>query len=375
VAWLDPAHIRRNPIPPPLEIRALTAGGRRYRPLGRVDLPPRTAALQIAYTALSLGVPDRVRFQYRLIGNDTTWVDAGTRREAFYTNLGPGSYRFQVIAANEDGVWNEAGAAFDFTILPSFIQTRWFLALWVATLGGLVWLVYLARVRQVAGKLRARYQAALVERTRIAQELHDTLLQGFTGITLQLRAIQRMLAQRPQESAEALKGVLASADTALRDARHMIWDMRAVELEERDLADALEHAARATTGSSTELVFTVNGDRQGLPLAVETTALRIGREAVLNAVKHAAPRRVKVDLEYGSRLLTLRVSDDGTGIAPDAMDAAARGEHWGIGGMRDRAQRAGGTLEISSEPGRGTVVSVSLPIGGTPVASTGQNGH
>ena len=375
VVWLDPAHIRRNPIPPPLEIRALTAGGRRYRPLGRVDLPPRTAALQIAYTALSLGVPDRVRFQYRLIGNDTTWVDAGTRREAFYTNLGPGSYRFQVIAANEDGVWNEAGAAFDFTILPSFIQTRWFLALWVATLGGLVWLVYLARVRQVAGKLRARYQAALVERTRIAQELHDTLLQGFTGITLQLRAIQRMLAQRPQESAEALKGVLASADTALRDARHMIWDMRAVELEERDLADALEHAARATTGSSTELVFTVNGDRQGLPLAVETTALRIGREAVLNAVKHAAPRRVKVDLEYGSRLLTLRVSDDGTGIAPDAMDAAARGEHWGIGGMRDRAQRAGGTLEISSEPGRGTVVSVSLPIGGTPVGSTGHNGH
>jgi len=374
VAWLDPAHIRRNPIPPPLEIRTLTAGGRRYRPLGRVDLPPRTTALQIGYTALSLGVPDRVQFRYRLIGSDTTWVEAGTRRDAFYTNLRPGSYRFQVIAANEDGVWNEVGAAFEFAIPPTVTQSRWFLAVWMAALGGLVWLVYLARVRQIAGGLRARYQAALVERTRIAQELHDTLLQGFTGITLQLRAIQRVLAQRPQERAEALKSVLASADTALRDARHMIWDMRAVELEGQDLADALEHAARTMTGSATELVLTVTGHRRGLPLAVETTALRIGREAVLNAVKHAAPRRVKVDLEYGPRVLTLRVSDDGTGIAQEAMEAAARGEHWGLAGMRDRAQRAGGTLEISSEPGRGTIVSVSLPMGQTPAAPTGHDG-
>jgi signal transduction histidine kinase len=149
--------------------------------------------------------------------------------------------------------------------------------------------------------------------------------------------------------------------------------MRAVELEGQDLADALEHAARTMTGSATELVLTVTGHRRGLPLAVETTALRIGREAVLNAVKHAAPGRVKVDLEYGPRVLTLRVSDDGTGIAQEAMEAAARGEHWGLAGMRDRAQRAGGTLEISSEPGRGTVVSVSLPIGEKIVASTGSN--
>ncbi len=121
-------------------------------------------------------------------------------------------------------------------------------------------------------------------------------------------------------------------------------------------------------------MFTVTGDRQGLPLALETTALRIGREAVLNAVKHAAPRRVKIDLEYGPRVLTLRVSDDGTGIAQEALEAAARGEHWGLAGMRDRAQRAGGTLEISSEPGSGTVVSVSLPMGQTPAAPTGHKG-
>ncbi len=374
VAWLDPRAVPRNRVPPPVVIRRLTAGTTSYPIRPGLELPMHTTALRIEYTALSLSIPERVRFRYQLSGSDKEWQEVGGRREAMYTNLGPGAYRFRVIAANEDGVWNEAGAAFDFTIPPSFTQARWFFAVWVAALGGVVWLGYLARVRQVAGRLRARYQAALVERTRIAQELHDTLLQGFTGITLQLRAIERFLEPRSHEGAEALKTVLASADTALRDARHMIWEMRAVELEERDLADALEHAARATTGSATELVFTVTGNRRGLPLAVETMFFRIGREAVLNAVKHAAPRRVRVDIEYGSRVLTLRVSDDGTGIAPGAMEAAARGEHWGITGMRDRAQRAGGTLEISSEPGHGAVVSVALPIGETPVAATGPTG-
>lgn len=297
------------------------------------------------------------------MGSDSSWQDAGGRREAFYTNLGPGHYRFRVIAANDDGVWNQAGAALDFTIPPSFFQSSWFVAVWVVGLAGLAWLAYLVRVRQVAGELRVRYQAALAERTRIAQDLHDTLLQGFTGITLQLRAIERMLAQRPQESAMALKQVLASADTALRDARHMIWDMRAVELEGRDLAAALEIAARqAMVASPAELAFTVRGERRRLPLAVETTALRVGREAVLNAVNHAAPHRVEVGLEYGEGSLTLRVADDGTGIPPGALDGAAAGEHLGIAGMRDRAQRAGGTLEIASVPGRGTTVSATLPI-------------
>jgi signal transduction histidine kinase/ligand-binding sensor domain-containing protein len=366
VAWLNPSAVPRNPVPPPVVVRRLTAGNRSYPIVPDLVLPTHTTTLRIDYTAPSLSIPERVRFRYQLTGSDEGWQDVGGRREAIYTNLGPGSYRFRVIAANEDGVWNETGDALDFTIPPSFTQGRWFLAVWVAALGGLVWLVYLARMRQVAGGLRARYQAALTERARIAQELHDTLLQGFTGITLQLRAIQRLLAQRPHEAVEALNSVLDSADTALRDARHMIWDMRAVELEDRDLASALEGTARsAMAGSSAVLVFDIHGDRRRLPLDVETTALRVGREAVVNAVKHAAPRTVEVGLDYGSRTLTLRVSDDGQGIAPGAMDAASVWGHWGIAGMRDRARRAGGTLDISSEPGRGTAVSLSLPIGET----------
>ena len=179
-------------------IRRLTADNKPY-PIGpRLRLPVHTTSLRIDYTALSLSVPERVRFRYQLVGSDAGWQDVGGRREAFYTNLRPGSYQFLVIAANDDGVWNQVGAGLDFTIPPSFTQSRWFLAVWVAGLAALVWLAYLARMRQVAGGLRLRYQAALAERSRIAQELHDTLLQGFTGITMQLRAIERTLTRRPQ---------------------------------------------------------------------------------------------------------------------------------------------------------------------------------
>ena len=362
VAWLDPDSVPRNATAPPVAIRRLAAGARSYQPGPDLRLPVRTKSLRIDYTALSLSIPDRVRFRYQLVGSDTGWQDAGGRREAFYTNLGPGSYRFHVVAANEDGVWNEEGAAVDFTIPPSITQSRWFLLVWVAALGVLIWMAYLARVRQVAAGMRVRYQAGLAERARIAHELHDTLLQGFTGITLQLRAIERLLAYRPSEGAEALKNVLATADTTLRHARHMIWDLRAVELEGHDLAEALETATRsAVAGSGVELVFAVRGDARRLPVALETTALRIGREAVLNAVKHAAPSLVHVAVEYGRRALTVRIRDDGTGMSSGATGAPTVGEHMGIAGMRDRAQSVGGTLDIASTPGGGTIVSLVLP--------------
>lgn len=361
IAWLDPKAISRNPVPPPVVINRLTADEVAYPVTSGLRLPINTSALRIDYTALSLTIPERVRFRYQLVGTDTAWHDAGGRREAFYTNLRPGSYRFRVIAANDDGVWNESGAELGFTIPPSFTQTRWFLAVWVLALAGLAWLVYLVRMRQIAGRLRLDYQAALAERSRIAQELHDTLLQEFTGITLQLRAIERQDAQGGV--ARALRSVLSSADTALREARHMIWDIRAMDLEGRDLPEALETAARhAIAGSSAELDFQVEGKWRRLALDVETTALRICREAVLNAVKHANPKRIGVLLGYGTHNLTLRITDDGAGISPGALEAAASGEHLGLAGIRDRVQRAGGKLTIDTEPDRGTSVSVSLPL-------------
>jgi len=214
----------------------------------------------------------------------------------------------------------------------------------------------------VAGDTQGRYEATLAERARIAQELHDTLLQGFTGITIQLRAIQRIIGVRPQEGVVALDGALSAADTALRDARNSIWDMRAVELEGRDLPAALEGAVRSVIAqASVALEFTVHGDRRPLSPQVATTALRIGREAVLNALKHADAQKIQVQLDYGLRILTLQVRDDGRGMPPGAAEAAAIDGHLGLTGMRARADRVAGSLRITSEPGQGTIVRASLP--------------
>jgi signal transduction histidine kinase len=178
-----------------------------------------------------------------------------------------------------------------------------------------------------------------------------------------LRAIQRVLSRQPHEGVAAHETVLATAETALRDARHAIWDMRAVELEGCDLPAALEGAVRSViTGAPVVLEFTVSGDRHPLTLLIETTALRVGREAVLNALKHADARKVDVCLEYGAQVLSLEVRDDGRGMPPGTAEAAANNGHLGIVGMRERVQRAGGTIEIASEPGRGTTVRASLPM-------------
>jgi signal transduction histidine kinase len=191
------------------------------------------------------------------------------------------------------------------------------------------------------------------------------LLQGFTGITIQLRAIQRVLSREPDARAAALETVLTSADRTLHDARNAIWDLRAVELDGRDLPDALEGAIRSMmAGASVSVDFSVRGDRRALSPLIETTALRIGREAVMNALKHADARKVDVRLEYTSRGLILQIADDGRGIHPSAIEAASNDGHLGITGMRTRAQRVDGMLSITSHPGRGTTVEASLPCTG-----------
>jgi signal transduction histidine kinase len=369
---VDPAHLRRNPVPPPVQIRALVAAGRRHT-AGRVALPTRTTELQIAYTALSLVVPERVRFRYRLTGRnagwreaswrDTSWQDAGARREAIYTNLGPGSYRFQVTASNDDGAWNAAGAAVDFVIPPTFVQTNAFLALCAAALGAAVWLLVLLRHRQLAHALRLRFEATLAERTRIAQELHDTLLGGFAGVTAQLYAVRGLLTARPADAAATLSRALATADVALREARNAVWEMRSPALDAGDLPDALAAAARdalATTSISFRL--TVRGDRRALPPAVEFTAFRVAREAVTNAAKHANARVIALELCYGPQALALTVRDDGCGLTSADVDGARHDGHWGVVGMRERARKAGGTLDIAAAPGGGTQVTVTLPL-------------
>jgi signal transduction histidine kinase len=273
---VDPRRIPANDRPPPVKIERVTIDDEEVSPDDSLTLAPAARDLEIDYTALSLTIPERNQFRYMLEGRETEWHEAGTRRQAVYTDLPPKTYRFRVVASNNDGIWNETGAVWSFRVLPAWYQTLWFRTLVVLLIGGLGAVVAVtvqrSRHRREQQALTVRYESTLAERSRIAQELHDTLLQGFTGITLQLRGIQRQLGQRPESGASALNDVLATADIALQDARHMIWDMRAVELEGRELADALESAAlSAVAGSNISLVFTARGNRRPLPLSVETT--------------------------------------------------------------------------------------------------------
>jgi signal transduction histidine kinase/ligand-binding sensor domain-containing protein len=323
--------------------------------------------VDIHFTTASLRTPERVRIEYRLDGADHTWVPASLPRRATYTQLRPGRYRFRVRAWNEDGVAARGEASLSFRVLPAWHQTSWFrtlLALAIAGAGaGLLLLVQRTRQRQIQERIQAGFEATLAERTRLANELHDTLLQGFTGITLQLQAVQQAAASEAPAVAAKLEPVLAMADSTLREARHTVWDMHAPELEHYDLVDALELTARKSVGSDDiGLRFSARGTRRRLSPALETAAYRIGREAVVNAVKHGAPDIIDVDIDYAAHQLRLTVRDDGRGFATTTLAAAAGSGRLGVLGMRERAARAGGTLEISATPDGGTVVTVMLPV-------------
>ena len=243
-------------------------------------------------------------------------------------------------------------------------QAPLFLALCALTAGAALWWVVRWRHQRAADAMRARFEATLAERMRIAQEFHDTLLQGFTGIALQLHALRVTMRSRPDDAAETVTRLAAAAEASLREARRAVWEMRAPELDELDLPDALAAAAYDVIGAA-PLTFEleVRGDRRRLAREVEITVLRVGREAVANAVRHAGAHAVSISLDYGSRTLALAVRDDGFGLTTRDAATARRDGHWGIVGMRERAKRAGGTLSITSAPGTGTIVSLALPNG------------
>ncbi len=359
---VDPDHLRRNTIVPPVHIKALFADGVRYALSDTTALPANTREMQVRYTALSLAVPDRVHFRYQLIGSDTGWHDAGTRRDAFYTNLRPGTYQFRVIASNDDGVWNEAGAAMFVSIPPTFVQSSAFLMLSILSLALFVWYVWRARLRTVSRGIRDRYEMRIAERTRISQELHDTLLQGFTGITLQLQSVKRGIALGDAAAAQVLERILTEADVALREARYAVWDMRPAELESGDVVDALvTFAQSALVGLTTELRWHVAGDRRRLPPDIELAVLRIGREAVANVIKHADATLLTLDFRYAAKAFEVCVADDGCGVAADADSAFSRG-HWGISSMKDRATSLGGSVTISQSALGGTAVCAAFVL-------------
>ncbi len=307
-------------------------------------------------------VSDLQRIRGRKVARSDVEAEELTERDGLLSN------DVLTILEDRDGsIWVASPLGLQRFHEAFWYQTIWFryaIVLAIGVFGAMV-AVLVQRRRHLLAEhaLRRQYDATLTERARIAQGLHDTLLQGFTGITIQLRAIQRILTRRPEEGFAALESALTTADTTLRDARNTIWDMKAVELEGHNLSEALEGALRSMlTGAPVALDFTVRGNPRPLSPDLEIAALRIGREAVLNALKHADARRVYVTVEYDAKFLGLEIRDDGRGMHSGAAEAAAADGHLGIVGMRARAHRTEGTIEIASEPGQGTTVRASLPI-------------
>jgi signal transduction histidine kinase/ligand-binding sensor domain-containing protein len=354
----DPERLARNAIPPPVHIEQVVADRTTYAAHSALRLPPLTRDLQIDYVGLSFVAPQKVRFRYRLDGRDDAWQEPGTRRQAFYTDLGPGSYRFRVIASNNDGVWNEKGASLEIVIAPWY-QTRAFLALSMLAGGLVLWAGYRLRMRQMAHALNVRFDERLAERTRVARELHDTLLQTLQGS----RIVAETALDRPDDAptlARALRQVSAWLDQAGDQGRAAIHALRTSTTERNDLAAAFRRALEdCRLKSDVDASLTVTGDAREMHPVVRDELYRIGFEAIRNASAHSRGRRLDVTLSYG-RNVTLRVADDGVGMEAAVAEAGKEG-HFGLRGMRERAARIGGTLSMTSAPGAGAVVVVTVP--------------
>jgi signal transduction histidine kinase/ligand-binding sensor domain-containing protein len=367
VARVDPARIVRNPLPPPVTIRSVIADEKSYSPLTSPRLPALTRNLEISYTALSLSVPERVRFRYKLEGSKNKWTEAGPRRQVYYTDLGPGRYTFRVIACNNDGVWNEEGATLDFSVAPAWYQTIWFR---VSCAGGfvlLLWFLYQLRLQQLRLQFNMTLEARVGERTRIARELHDTLLQSFQGLMLRFQAVDEMLPVHPMDAKKALEGALDRGDQAISEGRDAITHIRAPVLTSHDLAksiaalmDNLSEEFGEGNGTSIMYRVLVQGAPRIVHPALPGEIYRIARESLRNAFRHAQARQIETEIIYGESLC-LRFRDDGKGIDPSVVERGGRPGHWGLPGIRERARQIGAHLEVWSELGAGTEVELSIP--------------
>ncbi len=359
VVRVDPHRLMSNPKPPSVLIRALTANGRRYPDPKSVDLPAGTRNLSINYTAVSLSVPSRVRFRYKLDGVDADWVDPGARREAFYTNLGPGNYRFTVIAANDKGVWNRQGVELQITIPPTFLQSRTFQIMCLVIGGLLLWLLLSLRVRILTRRMRIRVAERTNERERIARELHDTLLQGIQGLMLRFHVVAQSV--REDGARRELEDALDRADDVLVDGRERVRALRAI-----DTGDDLEEVVLALIDrqdfpSSVKVNFTSKGRVRAVEQDVLSEVSGIVSEALFNVRRHAGASVVTIDLTFDIFSVTLWIRDDGVGIPADIL-AGGRHGHFGFVGMRERARQLGARLSIRSVVGKGTEVRLVVPM-------------
>jgi len=366
VGVVDPHHLPDNKIPPPVYVEQVTVDGKSYDMSQGLRLPAGSRDVSFDFTALTFAEPDKVRFRVKLEGQDENWRELVNQRHVQYTNLLPKHYRFRVLACNNSGVWNEQGALLDFSIAPAIYQTNWFRLACVALLVGLLWAGYQLRVRQLAHQFNMTLDARVTERTRIARELHDTLLQSFQGLLLRFQSVLKMLPERPAEARERLEGALDQAAAAITEGRDAVQGLRSSAVQTNDLANGIfaigqELTAVAPAADSPIIDVDVQGVPRNLNPIVRDEAYRIAGEALRNAFRHAEARRIAVEVRYDRRQFSVRVRDDGKGFEEKSVTRAALGGHFGLPGMRERAEVVGGRLEVWSKINSGTQIQLSIP--------------
>jgi signal transduction histidine kinase/ligand-binding sensor domain-containing protein len=360
VAILDPKHLQINLLPPPVQILGLRADEEAIDLTRPVKLRPLTRSLQFSFTALSLTVPRKVHFRYQLEGFDHGWHVGGSVREASYTNLHPGHYTFRVLAANNDGIWNTTGATLTFFLAPAWFQTLWFLLLCVAAaLLGAAWLFRL-RLQSMKRVLRLRFEERMDERTRIAQELHDHLIQEMVGISMQLEVADE-LTPAGTKAKTVLERALTLSRSAIGGGRLTLQLLRSHPVTGSALVESLRRTADAYSEKTRSAVeYRIEGDEQLLqPQAAEDLS-ELGQEALRNALKYAGQGTVQVRLRFGTSAFELVVRDEGPGMSEEVQRVGIPG-HFGLTGMRERAARLAGEFAIISAPKQGTTVQIAVP--------------
>ncbi len=376
---VNPSQINDNSVPALPHIEAITADNNAVNLAGPVRIPPSPRRITFEYTGLSLAVPGRIRFRYFLEDFDTSWSPPVAAREAVYTNLGPGSYRFRLVASNSEGLWNGPETEIALKVAPAYYQTYWFRFSCMAVFLGILAAAYQLRLRQLSRDFNLRLEERVAERTRIARDLHDTLLQSFHGLLPRLQAAVNLLPGRASDSRQVLEAAVDDAAQAITEARDAVQHMRSSATTDNDLAKAVQAMGqqlaahhRDSTGDAPAFSLEVEGAAQDLHPILRDEIYRITGEALRNAFHHARARRIEVEIRYDPRQLRVRLRDDGIGIDADVLRQEGREGHFGFRGMRERAKSIGGKLEIWSEQGAGTEVELIVPAS---LADSGKAGR
>lgn len=359
-AWIDPSRLPSNRRSPTVSITDFSVDGK-APPMGEAgSLGTGARDVAFRFTATSLTIPERVRFRYRLEGFDLAWRDPGTTREATYMHLGPGSYRFRVIAGNNDGVWNWTGTTVRFVIEPTFVQTGWFLALIGAFVALLAYGAAMLRTRQTVSRERSVLAGKVAERERIARELHDTLLQSVQGLILRFHALAiRVPDDRPER--RLMEDALARADEILFEGRERVHALRTTATP-YELSFVVRETAQSHLGGELPFTFSVSGKERAVEQSVGLEIQRIASEALFNALKHSGAASVEIDLRFDRETFTMRIADDGRGFDAPTPEKRPAEMHFGLTGMRERAAAIGGTMIFAEGRPKGAVVTLVLPI-------------